>query len=236
MNQGQEKESNQEQGQQYGQSTSKQVDLNNIREIAMVVAEVISQTNLSKDKIAVHNSVKVPPPGLYNGERNPTVITLWCQNVERYLNFYSLPANQWVPYAVNLLRGQAQTWWNRLCVNYTEPTTWEAFKEKLNSEFKPAYSLKSARDRLANCRQETTVTDYVEKFQDILLELPEVTDDEAMDRFVRGLKESVRIHVLTRDPMDFEDATKYAIAHESARKAGLTFYAEQPRPSEPRTL
>lgn len=236
MNQGQEKESNQEQGQQYGQSTSKQVDLNNIREIAMVVAEVISQTNLSKDKIAVHNSVKVPPPGLYNGERNPTVITLWCQNVERYLNFYSLPANQWVPYAVNLLRGQAQTWWNRLCVNYTEPTTWEAFKEKLNSEFKPAYSLKSARDRLANCRQETTVTDYVEKFQDILLELPEVTDDEAMDRFVRGLKESVRIHVLTRDPMDFEDATKYAIAHESARKAGLTFYAEQPRPSEPRYI
>ena len=195
--------------------------MSNLADIAKIIAEAINQTNQKKEEKVIHSAVKVPPPSSYNGERNPTVIDLWCQNVERYLTFYNLPTDQWVSYAVNLLRGRAQTWWNRLCSRETVPTQWEPFVVKLNDEFKPAYSLKSARDRLANCRQESTVTRYVEAFQDILLELPSVSDDESLDRFVRGLKEAPRIHVLTKDPFDFDEAVKFAIAYESARSAGI---------------
>ncbi|CEG84444.1 hypothetical protein RMATCC62417_18246 [Rhizopus microsporus] len=76
----------------------------------------------------------------------------------------------------------------------------------------------AARDKLANARQISSVTDYVDHFQDILLDLPKVSDDEILDRFVRGLKDNVRIHVLTKEPQSWEEATRYAISYESANK------------------
>ncbi|KAG1471288.1 hypothetical protein G6F57_011442 [Rhizopus arrhizus] len=54
-----------------------------------------------------------------------------------------------------------------------------------------------------------------------MLDLPNISDDEALDRFVRGLKNDVRIHVITRDPNTLEDATRFAIAYESAQQVGM---------------
>ncbi|KAG1276592.1 hypothetical protein G6F66_012504 [Rhizopus arrhizus] len=87
--------------------------------------------------------------------------------------------------------------------------------------FKPSYSQQAARDRLANIKQSSSVIEYVDVFQDILLDLPNISDDESLDRFVRGLKDNVRIHVLTKEPRTLEEASKFAIAFESAQQIGM---------------
>lgn len=61
----------------------------------------------------------------------------------------------------------------------------------------------------------------MDEFQDVLLDLPRVSDDEALDRFVRGLKDDARIHVLTKEPRSLEEATRFAIAYDSAKQTGI---------------
>ncbi|KAG0975536.1 hypothetical protein G6F57_011275 [Rhizopus arrhizus] len=147
---------------------------------------------------------------------------LWTEEVERYHEFNNVPQERRLPYAITLLRGRAQKWWNQLVQRNETLTTWERFKLLLDFAFKPAYSEQAARDKLANSKQVTSVVDYVDNFQDILLDLPRISDDEALDRFVRGLKNDVRIHVITKEPRTLEEATRFAIAYDSARQTGLT--------------
>ncbi|KAG1035049.1 hypothetical protein G6F43_013303 [Rhizopus delemar] len=67
----------------------------------------------------------------------------------------------------------------------------------------------SARDRLASIKQTTSVSEYAGVFQDILLDLPQVSDDEALDRFVR------------------EEANRFAIAYDSAKQTGSVLPTRQ---------
>ncbi|KAG1135809.1 hypothetical protein G6F37_011723 [Rhizopus arrhizus] len=133
-------------------------------------------------------------PSTYNGERNAAVINLWIQEMERYLNFYDVPKTRWISYGVTLLRDRAQKWWNQLSQKNEESTTWEKFKVDLEYTFKPSYSEHAARDRLASVKQARLVAEYVDEFQDILLDLPRVSDDEALDRFVQKAKRFAIIH------------------------------------------
>ncbi|KAG1440621.1 hypothetical protein G6F55_013446 [Rhizopus delemar] len=183
----------------------------NMQDLAQLIASAVA-TAINNKPEKEQNNVRIPMPSTYNGERNAAVINLWIQEVERYLNFYDVPKTRWISYGVTLLRDRAQKWWNQLSQKNEESTTWEKFKVDLEYSFKPSYSEHAARDRLASIKQNRSVAEYVDEFQDVLLDLPRVSDDEALDRFVRGLKDDARIHVLTKEPRSLEEATRFAIA------------------------
>ncbi|EIE82979.1 hypothetical protein RO3G_07684 [Rhizopus delemar RA 99-880] len=176
---------------------------------------------MPKNTESTNSHIRIPIPSTYAGDRNAATINIWIQEVERYLQFYNVPSNQWIPYAVTLMRDRAQKWWNRLTEKNEQSTTWERFKLDIEYAFKPSYSQQAARDRLANVKQSSSVIEYVDAFQDILLDLPNISDDESLDRFVRGLKNNVRTHVLTKEPRTLEEASKFAIAFESAQQIGI---------------
>ncbi|KAG2193139.1 hypothetical protein INT47_013042 [Mucor saturninus] len=56
---------------------------------------------------------------------------------------------------------------------------------------------------------------YINDFQNILLELY-IAENEAMDKFSRGLKDQARTHVLLKDPIDLESMYQCARTFESA--------------------
>ncbi|KAG1322416.1 hypothetical protein G6F62_010257 [Rhizopus arrhizus] len=201
---------------------------NNIdmQDLAQVIATAVA-TAINNKPINENTNVRIPIPSSYSGERSAAVINLWLQEVERYLEFNCVTQQRWLPYAITLLRGRAQKWWNQLSQKKAESTTWERFKIDLEYAFKPSYSEQSARDKLASIKQMTSVSEYADAFQDILLDLPRVSDDEALDRFVRGLKDDVRIHVLTKEPRSLEEANRFAIAYDSAKQAGIVLPARQ---------
>ncbi|EIE84465.1 hypothetical protein RO3G_09175 [Rhizopus delemar RA 99-880] len=192
----------------------------NMQDLAQLIATAVASAINNKPENN-QNSVRIPIPSTYSGERSAAVINLWIQEVERYLSFYSVHPNRWIAYAVTLLRGRSQKWWNHITQKQEEPQTWEKFKHDLEYAFKPSYSEQAARDRLANIKQTSSITEYADAFQDILLDLPRVSDDEALDRFVRGLKDKARIHVLTREPRSLEEAIRYSISYDSAQQAGI---------------
>jgi hypothetical protein len=209
----------------------------NMQDLAQLIASAVA-TAINNKPEKEQNNVRIPMPSTYNGERNAAVINLWIQEVERYLKFYDVPKTRWISYGVTLLRDRAQKWWNQLSQKNEESTTWEKFKIDLEYTFKPSYSEHAARDRLASSKQTRSVAEYVDEFQDILLDLPRVSDDEALDRFVRGLKDDARIHVLTKEPRSLEEATRFAIAYDSAKQTGIFMSTNRPDhiPNDPMDL
>lgn len=142
--------------------------------------------------------------------------------MERCLRYCGTNPTQWTAYATTLLRGQADIWWRRLELSGAAAhiTTWEKFKEAVTKEFRPARTAQLARDRLASLRQTGTVDQYVREFRALQLLIPGMSEEEALDRFVRGLMPRVRQEVRVRFPQTLSDAETLAITYESVQQEG----------------
>jgi hypothetical protein len=97
--------------------------------------------------------------------------------------------------------------------------TWEEFVETITNQFKALFAVQSARDRLANISQTHSVDDYIKAYQNLLLEL-DITEDEARDKFIRGLKDDVHRHVLLHNPPTLEKAYESALIFATATRHG----------------
>lgn len=188
------------------------------------------QTNQPQRSI-ISPSVKVTPPDCYSGERSVLVIDGWIRTVERYFAFVGLEAHRKVPYAVTLLRSKADLWWRQMeqLSEDDSITEWDDFKTRLVDNFKPRNARKIARDSLYHLQQgSSTVQEYTEKFHDIIMEIDGITDDEKLDRYVRGLHPAIQTHVNTNLPEFLVHAEQYAMAYGNAHQN-----ATQPHPLGP---
>ncbi|KAG2190788.1 hypothetical protein INT47_000170 [Mucor saturninus] len=197
--------------------------------IAAAVAEAMKAITAQQDSRAE----RIKQPDCFRGERSAAAVDGWLRAVERYTTYYHFTPTRACEFAVNLLRERADTWWRRMELKDNHPTTWESFKLALSGEFRPVYSLQTARDRLARLYQTGSVAEYIDAFQDIQLELPGMNGEEALDKFVRGLHPSVRGNVLAARPVDVDDACNIALAYASGLQIGRQdYYAPMPQPQQ----
>ncbi len=83
-------------------------------------------------------------------------------------------------------------------------------KQELQTYFKPADQHRRARDALANCTQTGSVSRYIDTMKRLAQCVAGITDDEVLDRFIRGLRKSVQREVLKENPQNFSDACMLA--------------------------
>ena len=95
------------------------------------------------------------------------------------------------------------------------------------ANFSPPNRLQLARDRLAALVQTSTVANFVSQFQAAWSSVPSMTDEEAMDRFQRGLSPNIRLQVMTRFPSTTDEAMRLALAVEAAQLHSQTILGEQ---------
>lgn len=122
-------------------------------------------------------------------------------------------------YAMSLLREDAQLWLNRFPVisqGGLPAQDWGEFKVLLRQEFIPINAVIQARDQLAVLTQTGTVTEYINEFRKLQLQIPDLSLGDALDRFVRGLKRPTRIAVRTRFPKTMAEAESLSLAIEAA--------------------
>ena len=116
-----------------------------------------------------NHSIRVPTPPKYDGQRLASAIDNWFITVERYLQFHSFTTSRWVEFAITLLEHDVMRWYNRITQGvYNYFTTWDSLKQALELEFKPRYSTRAIRDRLADLKQVTSIHAYTTEFQNIL--------------------------------------------------------------------
>lgn len=162
-------------------------------------------------------------PDSYNGARDFLIISTWLYKIEQYIqlvqltnpNFQLTEANK-ILFASTFLTETAAVWWFTQIQSNIAPTTWVDFKNALTREFIPEDHIRRARDKLRRCKQGGSVSKYITEFRNAILAVQDVGEGEKFDRFVEGLKPTVRMEVMKSTVGNFEDATKIALRVDSA--------------------
>lgn len=162
---------------------------------------------------------KVREPEVFHGERNALLVESWISSMELYFQLIKADHGQdQLLYALSLLRGDAQLWYSQLKVYETEklPQDWSDFKLLLRKEFIPINAVVQARDKLASLVQNGPVSAYINEFRRLKLQIADLSQGDALDRFVRGLVKPIRVAVRSRFPATLSEAESLALAIEAA--------------------
>ena len=164
----------------------------------------------------VTGRLKLPQPKPFNGSSTVGTVENFLFDCERYFQGMHIPADAQVLYATGLLEGGAKTWWRFICQRLERTPEhellmdWSYFHDELIARFRAVNATRHARDKMASLRQEGSVRTYAHKFQELSMQIPNVHDEELLDRFVRGLKPRTRMEVTMREPSTFDEAVKLA--------------------------
>lgn len=184
--------------------------------------------------------LRLQTPDTYHGDRSPYVAESWLRSIERYNQVAGKSTSDLLAYTQALFRGDAEIWWTTMEQRGINPTSWTEFCEMVLSEFKPKNSVKVARDKMAALTQgDKSVSEYINEFRAIKLQIPHMTDEEALDRFERGLRSGVdgpRSHVNSFHPATLEAAIQYAHSWESAHTGNISTNVNQQANGTPQYL
>ena len=159
-------------------------------------------------------SAKPQKPPVFQGKFNDRPDT-WLFMCRQYFEACNMPPERRVVFASSFLRDHAATWW-RIQVEATDAgrrtaiASWEEFSAELTAHFQRPDLVKSVRDQLANLKQQRSVHEYTAKMRELSVQVPDMSEEELLDRYVRGLKDSIRREVELRFPFTLDVAIKYA--------------------------
>ncbi|CEP10626.1 hypothetical protein, partial, partial [Parasitella parasitica] len=135
---------------------------------------------------------------------DPFIIESWIQTLEDFAQIKNYDYEKTAKLGITLLTGAAKIWYQNLKLLDSAPTDWTHFKAELRAFFKPDNSVSVARDRLRALKQTSNIAQYVQDFMTIKLSIPRMTDEEAVDKFLAGLRDSnARIHI--KDNIDMAE-------------------------------
>jgi len=158
---------------------------------------------------------KVNKPTPYTGKGS---IISWTTHLDNYLRGSS--EEMAFSIAVSYLSSVAHEWWMvfQASGEGTTVTTWTALKAALIFRFDTLNRKKIARDKLAKWKQLKDVPTFNEDFQKILLDIPDISMGEKIDRYTRGLKPYIWRELCTREYLDLVSAMRDAERIESAHR------------------
>jgi len=87
----------------------------------------------------------------------------------------------------------------------------------------------NARERLARITQRRSVREYTMNFRQLILQIPDVSPAEALDKYKRGLKPAVRVLVELASPVTWEDAAVKAESVDSIQFLGRSTFQPSSR-------
>ena len=137
----------------------------------------------------------------------------WVFTVDTFFTASGIQDPDRVTYVATLLRGAAALWWQshvRTVAAASRITTWDAFQTAFLEQFAPVSNTHHAPDRLSTLYQTKSVTQYTSTFRLLVLQIPNISADEQLDRYLRGLKHAVRREVEMREPADLQVAMRLA--------------------------
>lgn len=166
-------------------------------------------------------------PTVYKGTSlDARQIQNWVFNMRQYLTLSSATPEQEVICAASYLEDDASIWFQgwfpkALASAGATPTRkkiyvpWDQFVEALRAAFLPPDHHRSLRQRLANLRQTGTLAEYIVEFRSIRLSL-DISEDEALDRFERGLRPYTQGQLALYAPDTVDQAIRMATKIDNA--------------------
>lgn len=187
-------------------------------------------------------SVKVTPPDAYFGDKSK-VDTFIFQH-EMYFNAMKVydDASK-VNIAASNFRGPAINFWMQVMdsVNKGERASvnnWNVFCNIFRKRFQVINPVLWARNEIANTTQTDSVSNYVDRFTAICNQIPDMSEADKTDRFIRGCKsyiqkqirlEQARKSAANNSPLTLSEAINLASCLDDS-----TFFSQPPRSTSTR--
>jgi hypothetical protein len=174
-------------------------------------------SNEADEKLNSGHPIKVTLPDTYDGES--TKLGDWLFQVKNYIVLVKIPEHQQVNFAVTLLRGSALSWWRIAALDHEKlPKDLTAFEQQICLQFQVEDEAKVARDLLAKVSQKGSVHSYTAYFRSLLLKIRDMSDAEARDRYLRGLKPRIQQEVILRDCKTLNEIMRLAERFDSIQQ------------------
>jgi hypothetical protein len=138
-------------------------------------------------------------------------VEAWLFQVEQSQTLFPIAnESQRIRHIALSLKDTAAKWYSAMQMrDPPELTTWAIFVTKLRQQFVHLDQKWVARNSLHNLRQEGTVRDYSVKFRHLYILVPDMSEPDALDKYVRGLKDFA-FKVWRRKYQTLEEAIVYA--------------------------
>lgn len=151
--------------------------------------------------------LKPEKPSLFYGTTNESIDN-WLFELEVWFDAVNVTDDQHqarIRFTRAQLRGAASAFIKHLDdtqsdAAHIDALTWDQFKTILLERFRPVASSKLARYQLNNLKQISSVEAYCQQFLQIISLIPNMTEEESIDRFIMGLKPHIRRDIGLWDP------------------------------------
>lgn len=166
------------------------------------------------------SSFKCPKPDMYSG-KPASQITSWLIQMEAYLaeSNVNLLQDVAVAKAAMYLKGPLLEWYQVQKSNQQGNIPfpdWAAFKATLTTYLLPVDPSITARDRLDNLRQLSSVAQYASEFNSTLVHIVDMSMADRVHKFIKGLKREVKMQVRLHNPRDLQQAQQLASQADTA--------------------
>lgn len=158
------------------------------------------------------NSAKPNKPSLFSGKVG--TIDSWCAHMDSYLTGTDPAEARRI--ACTYLEGEAFSWWH----TYRDQAAlkdWPTLRAALVRRFNPLNKVQAARNKLHAWHQIKDVGTFNKSFLAIVLDIPDITEEEKIDRYSRGLKKDIWERLCTKSYEDLESLMTDALRVEAAR-------------------
>ncbi|CAM8925756.1 unnamed protein product [Rhodiola kirilowii] len=155
--------------------------------------------------------IDAPKPKSFGGARNARDIDNFLWGMEQYFEALGVE-NESVKIrtAALYLTDTAMLWWRRRRQDIEKGTCsidlFVDFKKDLKRQFYPEDAEEEAWSRLRNLKQRGSIRDYVKEFTTLILEVPDLSDKEALRYFKDGLQPWVKTELKRRGVLDLASA------------------------------
>ena len=165
----------------------------------------------------------------YDGQRDVSALQAYKRALETLFSYAGnvMSAHDRLLMATSHLTGPARFWWNEH--QLSDFVDWPDFLTALNREFYPVDAIQRARDRLARLRQTGSVREYQDQFRQLVTQIPDYSESEKKDRFLRGLKADVQLQVQMALTLYGGEHSFATIAELASKADTVLFYGRQAR-------
>lgn len=166
-------------------------------------------TNRNPERTKLPSNLKLPPLDKYGGTKHEDLLA-WLFQMNEQLTLLQIDEDDTrIVFAGTALTGNAKTWYRAMRMEKVVKT-WDDFQSSLKAHFFPIDPIRHARDQLHPLVQTGSVRDYTATFRHLISIIGNMSEDEKLDRYVRGLKTRTRNQVELKEPNSFEEACRLA--------------------------
>ncbi|CAO2144897.1 unnamed protein product [Urochloa humidicola] len=141
---------------------------------------------------------------------------VWKKKCETYFDIYDVPANIWVKIAIMNFQGSADFLLQSLDHHYSE-FSWKTLCDAVCARFDRDQHSQLLR-HFFHVRQNGTVTDYIEKFNDLVHQIlahdSNFSAATILSRFIDGLRDDIKAVVMIHRPENLDTASTIALLQE----------------------